>query len=106
MNKIVWNKKTLKEVQGFPDIVKKEVGYLLFKLQKGESLAMPHSKPMPSVGKGCHELRVKGEDGAYRVFYFLKVEDQILVFHAFQKKTQKTPLKDIEQGQKNLKDML
>lgn len=106
MNNIIWNKKALKEVQRFPDVVKKEVGYLLFKLQKGESLAMPHSKPMPSVAKGCHEIRVKSEDGAYRVFYFLKVKDHILVFHAFQKKTQKTSLKDIEQGQKNLKDML
>src|SRR5690606_24238146 len=61
MNKIVWDKKALKEVQNFPETIRKELGYYLFKLQKGESLAMPHSKPMPSVGKGCYELRVKGE---------------------------------------------
>jgi phage-related protein len=106
MNKIVWNKKTLKEVQSFPDPVKKELGYLLFKLQRGESLSMPHSRPMPSVSKGCSELRVKGEDGAYRVFYFLKIENEIIVFHAFKKKTQKTSSKDIYLGKKNLKDML
>ena len=106
MNKIVWNKKALKEVQNFPDIVKRELGYLLFRLQRGESLAMPHSKPMPSVGKGCYELRVKGEDGAYRVFYLLKIKDEIIVFHAFKKKTQKTSLKDIDLGKKNLKEIL
>jgi phage-related protein len=72
MNKIVWNKKTLKEVQNFPDTIKKELGFLLFKLQQGESLTMPHSKPMPTVSKGCYELRVKGEDGAYRVFLRIK----------------------------------
>jgi phage-related protein len=106
MNKIVWNKKALKEVQSFPDPIKKELGYLLFKLQRGESLAMPHSRPMPSVRKGCSELRVKGEDGAYRVFYFFKIENEIIVFHAFKKKTQKTSSKDIDLGKKNLKDML
>jgi phage-related protein len=67
---------------------------------------MPHSRPMPSVGKGCSELRVKGEDGAYRVFYYLKIENEVIVFHAFKKKTQQTALKDIDLGKKNLKDML
>jgi phage-related protein len=106
MNKIVWNKTALKKVQNFPHSIKKELGYLLFKLQSGDSLTMPHSRPMPSVGKGCHELRVKGEDGAYRVFYLIKIGHEIIVFHAFKKKTQKTLLKDIELGKKNLKEML
>ena len=106
MNQVIWNKKALREVLDFPDLKKKEVGYLLYKLQRCDSLLMPHSKPMPSIGKGCHELRVKGEDGAYRVFYLLKVENHIFIFHAFKKKTQKTPQKDIELGKKNLKDML
>lgn len=106
MNKIIWKKKTLKKVQTFPDPIKKELGFLLFKLQKGESLTMPHSKSMPSVGKGCCELRLRGEDGAYRVFYMLKIKDEIIVFHAFKKKTQKTLIKDIEIGKKNLRDMI
>jgi phage-related protein len=106
MNKLTWNKKALKEVKGFPDAVKKELGYLLYRLQRGEFLGLPHSRPMPSVSKGCSELRIKGEDGAYRVFYFLKIEDEIIVFHAFKKKTQQTSSRDIELGKKNLKDML
>jgi phage-related protein len=106
MNKIVWNKKTLKQVQNFPDPIKKELGYLLFQLQRGESLAMPYSRAMSTLGKGCYELRVKGEDGAYRVFYFFKIKNEIIVFHAFKKKTQKTSSKDIEIGKKNLKDIL
>ena len=61
---------------------------------------------MKSVGQGCHELRVKGKDGAYRAFYFTKVRDKLLIFHAFKKKTQKTPKKEIEQGKKSLKEML
>ena len=59
---------------------------------------------MPSVGKGCYELRIKGEDGAYRVFYLLKIEHEIIVFHAFKKKTQKTPLKESRLAEKLKKD--
>jgi phage-related protein len=67
---------------------------------------MPHSKAMPSVAKGCFELRVRCEDGVYRVFYCIKLKEQILVLHAFKKKTQKTAFKDILQARQNLKELL
>ncbi len=67
---------------------------------------MPHSKPMRLVGKGVYELRSKGTDGAYRAFYYLKCEEGILMIHCFKKKSQKTPLKEIERGIKNLKELL
>lgn len=106
MNKVIWNKRALKEVREFPEEIRKEIGYLLYVLQVGELIDMPHSRPMPTLGSGAHELRVKGEDGIYRVFYFLKVKNQILVFHAFKKKSQKTLTLDLELGRKNLKEML
>ena len=67
---------------------------------------MPLSKPMPSVGKGVEELRVKDRAGAFRAFYYTRHHDAVLVFHAFQKKTQKTPKFEIELGQKRLKELL
>jgi phage-related protein len=106
MNEVEWNKKALREVKTFPEEVKKEIGYLIFKLQIGESLSMPHARTMTSVAKGCYELRVKDRDGIYRVFYFLKIKSRILIFHAFQKKEQRTPIKEIDLGRKNLKEML
>jgi phage-related protein len=106
MNKVIWNDKALKEVKGFPEDSKKSIGYLIFKLQQEESLSFPHSRPMPSVEKGCHELRVKDKEGIYRVFYYLKIKGKILIFHAFKKKTQKTSKKEIDLGKKNLKEML
>ena len=51
---------------------------------------------MKSVAIGCFEIRLKGGDGIYRVFYVLKTEVGILVFHSFKKKTQKTPIKELE----------
>lgn len=106
MNEVVWNENTLNEVKSFPDDVKKSLGYLIYKLQRGDKLSAPHSKSMPSLNKGCHELRVREKDGIYRVFYYLKIEGRIFIFHAFQKKTQKTPQKEISLGKKNLKEML
>ena len=106
MNEIEWNKQTLKRVKNFPNDIKREIGYLIFKLQIGEYLKMPFSRPIPILGKNCHELRIKGKDDTYRAFYFLKIKKKIILFHAFQKKSQKTPQKEIETGKKNLKEML
>jgi phage-related protein len=55
---------------------------------------------------GVEELRTKDASGIYRVFYFKKSAAGIVVFHAFTKKTQKTPQHEIELGQQRLKEML
>lgn len=61
---------------------------------------------MPSVESGVYELRVRDGSGIYRVFYLLKCEAGILVFHAFTKKTQTTPREEIELGKRRLLEML
>jgi len=67
-----------------------EAGFLLRKLQQGEKLPMPWSRPMPSIGKRCHELRINDEDGTWRIVYRID-EDAILILDVFQKQTQQTP---------------
>jgi phage-related protein len=67
-----------------------EVGYLLRCLQQGRSLSMPASKPMPSVGPRCHELRVNDLRANWRLMYRID-DDAILILEVFAKKTQKTP---------------
>ena len=67
---------------------------------------MPNSRPMPGLARGAAELRVKGEDGAYRAFYYTASAEGILVFHAFNKKTQRTPPLEIDLGRKRLKEFL
>lgn len=69
-------------------------------------MGAPDTKPMKSVATGCFEIRLKGADGIYRVFYILKTEVGILVFHSFIKKTQKTPTKEIETGKIRLSALL
>ena len=67
-----------------------EAGVLLRMLQEGESLRMPHSRPMPSIGRGCHELRVRDGDHNWRVIYRFD-PDVILILDVFPKTTEQTP---------------
>ncbi|MBI2339767.1 MAG: type II toxin-antitoxin system RelE/ParE family toxin [Deltaproteobacteria bacterium] len=106
MHKVLWHPKAREAVRGFPKEVKNEIGYLLFRLQKGDQLGMPHSRPIKAVMSGVGELRVRGTDGIYRAFYYVKTDMGVLVFHAFKKKDQKTPKREIEAGRKNLKESL
>jgi phage-related protein len=92
-------------IKAFPEEVRKELGKAVFDLQKGHLLGMPLSRPMPSVAVGVDELRIRDRAGIYRTFYFTKSLQGILVFHAFVKKAQKTPLQEIELGRKRLKEM-
>lgn len=75
-------------------------------MQKGEKLSMPLSRSMGSVAAGVEELRIRDRSGAYRVFYYTKLADSVLIFHAFAKKTQKTLPQEIAIAQKRLKEML
>ncbi len=61
---------------------------------------------MPDIERGAYELRFRDADGIYRVFYYLKSAKGILVIHAFRKKTQATPQREIELGRKRLWEML
>jgi phage-related protein len=61
---------------------------------------------MASVAAGVHELRIRDRAGIYRVFYYTNLADTTLIFHAFAKKTEKTPQHEILLPQQRLKEML
>jgi len=52
---------------------------------------MPHSRPMPSIGSRCHELRVRDESASWRLVYRVD-EDAIVLLAVFAKKTGETPV--------------
>ncbi|MBE0564981.1 MAG: type II toxin-antitoxin system RelE/ParE family toxin [Krumholzibacteria bacterium] len=72
-----------------------EAGYLLRCLQAGRTIAMPHSRPMPSLGPHCHELRIVDLDVTWRIVYRLDC-DAVLVLDVFRKTTARTPKLVIE----------
>jgi phage-related protein len=67
-----------------------EAGFLLRQLQLGEKLSLPHSRPMPSIGRRCHELRITDQTAAWRIVYRTD-SDAVVIVDIFAKKTQKTP---------------
>ncbi|MFW6347763.1 MAG: type II toxin-antitoxin system RelE/ParE family toxin [Cyclonatronaceae bacterium] len=78
-----------------------KAGFLLRRLQKGDSIELPDSRPMPSVGKNCHELRIRDKHKSWRIIYFID-DDAIVMLEVFAKKTQKTPKKIIDLCKKRL----
>ena len=82
------------QIREFPDDAKRDVGYQLDRVQHG--LQPDDFKPMPTIGKGVEEIRVRDDNSAYRLIYTARLADAIYVLHAFQKKTQSTSKRDIE----------
>lgn len=78
-----------------------EAGFLLRKLQEGENLSLPVSRPMLSIGSQCHELRITDEDKVWRIIYYIDV-DAIVILEVFKKTTQKTPDAVIKNCKKRL----
>jgi len=79
-----------------------EAGFLLGKLQGGENLSMPHSRPMPSIGKHCHELRINDGNKTWRIIHRID-RDAIIILEIFEKKTNQTPKHVIETCRKRIK---
>jgi phage-related protein len=79
-----------------------EAGYLLRKLQMGELLSLPHSRPMTLIGSRCHELRIGDQTKTWRVVYRID-NDAIVILEVFEKKTQKTPREVIESCKRRIR---
>lgn len=76
---------------------------MLRRLQRGDTLSLPHSRPMPSIGRRCHELRINDERSTWRIVYRVD-EDAIVMLEVFSKKTQQTPKAAIDACKRRLKE--
>ncbi len=79
-----------------------EAGTLLRRLQRGDNIGMPHSRPMPAIGKRCHELRVRDKNQNWRIVYRID-SDAIVIVEVFAKKTGTTPKNVIDKCKARLK---
>ena len=78
-----------------------EAGIRLRMIQKGEKTSLPHSRPMQSIGKGCHELRIVDKNVTWRIIYHI-ADDAIVILDVFAKKTKQTPQKVIKACKKRM----
>ena len=88
----------------FSSLARIEAGVLLRQLQRGEVITLPHSRPMPTIGKACHELRIRDENRIWRIVYHLDtVADVVVILAVFAKTTQQTPKSVIDTCKARLK---
>ena len=85
---IVVLKQAEKELKDGPKELMQDIYSLFDELSQGKPLGMPISRPLPSIVRGLHELRLSGKAGEFRVFYFIKIGDAIYIIHAASKKKQ------------------
>jgi phage-related protein len=74
----------------FSMTARREAGFLLRMLQAGERLSLPQSRPMPEIGRRCHELRIRDEDDTWRIMYRLD-RDAVVILDVLSKKSRRTP---------------
>mgnify|MGYP001561321605 CR=1 FL=1 len=86
---IVWLRGEVK-TPPFSQEARIEAGYLLRLLQRGETLGLPHSRPMPAIGPRCHELRINDAAATFRIMYRAD-PDAVVILEVFSKKTTRTP---------------
>src|SRR3954469_13711542 len=79
-----------------------EAGMLLRRLQRGERLSMPASRPMPIIGRRCHELRIMDADQTWRIIYRVDA-DAVIIADVFSKKTATTPTTVIDVARTRLR---
>lgn len=78
----------------FPPEARRRAGQELFLVQDGQQPS--DFKPMPSVGPGAFEIRVREPAGAFRVLYVAKFAKAVYVLHAFQKRSEETSMLDLQ----------
>lgn len=100
---LVWLRGEVK-TPPFSGQARRSAGFLLRLIQEGTTLSMPDSRPMPSLGTGCHELRIRDSQMGvtWRILYRID-PDAVVIGDVFAKKTQKTPPNILEACRRRFK---
>lgn len=104
MKRLAFLGRSYSDLSSFPEGPRRKAGYQLRRVQSG--MEPEDWKPMPSIGAGVREIRLKDPAGAFRVVYLATLADAVFVLHAFQKKSQKTAMLDIELARTRYKLLL
>ena len=104
LKQVKWLGDSQDRIREFPDEPRREAGYQLGKVQAGKEPT--DWKPMPSVGLGVNEIRVRDASGAFRLIYIARFVEAVYVIHAFQKKGRKTPKPDIETARRRFRELV
>lgn len=102
-----WLGDSRKQVQGFPQSVRQDIGAALYDVQKG--VTPPQAKPLKGVGRGVFEIVTRFDTDTYRTVYAVQIGTHVYILHAFQKKSpkgRKTARLDMEMVERRYKDAI
>ncbi|HMH67159.1 MAG TPA: type II toxin-antitoxin system RelE/ParE family toxin [Pinirhizobacter sp.] len=94
----------LDDLRTFPESARRQAGHQIDRLQNG--LQPNDFKPMPTIGRGVEEIRVKDDSGAYRIIYIARLAHAVYVLHCFKKKSQKTSRPDLDLAASRYRDVI
>jgi phage-related protein len=97
---LVWLRGEVK-TPPFSSAARLEAGLLLRRLQQGQTIGLPQSRPMPSISPRCHELRIRDQTRNWRIIYRIDA-DAIVIVDVFDETTRATPNRVIENCQRRL----
>lgn len=93
-----WMGRSLEAVRDFPQEARRQAGAELRAIQEGDPPT--DFRPMPDIGAGAMEIRIH-RPHEHRVIYVARYEEAVYVLHAFEKKTQRTPQREISLARAN-----
>jgi phage-related protein len=94
---------SLDRLRDFPEGARRQAGHELYQVQQGTDPT--DWRPMPTIGSGVREVRIRDVAGAYRVIYIATLADGVHVLHAFAKKSQKTAQRDVDLAAARLRQL-
>ena len=95
---------SLDDLRAFPGSARHEAGHQIDRVQQGYQA--DDWKPMPSIGAGVQEIRIRDAAGAFRVIYVAKFTDAVYVLHCFRKTSQKTSKTDLDPAAKRYRELI
>jgi phage-related protein len=103
MKQVIWMGSSKEDLRDFPEEARRQLGYQLEHVQEG--VDPDDWKPMPTVGSGVREIRVRESSGAFRCIYLATRPEGVYVLHCFQKRTQKTSQQDLDLARRRFKSL-
>ena len=103
MKSVIWMGTSKEDLKAFPEEARRAVGYQLEHVQEG--VDPDDWKPMPTVGAGVREIRVRDSSGAFRCIYLATRPEGVYAVHCFQKKTQKTRQQDLDLAERRFRSI-
>ena len=98
-----FNERVLAEIEAWPvGVLADYLRLVELLIEFGPDLRMPHSR---ALGGGLFELRPRGREGIGRALYCYLIGERVVVLHAFMKKTQATPERDLKTARRRMREV-